>query len=174
MKTLVQPVERMTPALIRYLQKNKVKVLALTARPLTLANRSVEQLSSIGIDLTLTAPSAALKQRLGTEPTLYNKGILLVGPHNNKGTVLAQFIKSNTQQPISKVVFIDDKVGNVQNVDEGLKGFSFPHFELRYSAADAYVKSFNSKIGDLQWYVFQKNKIILSDSEAAKILNGQR
>lgn len=174
MKTNVQPVEKINPALIRYLQKNRITTFALTARPLVLAHRSDQELQSIGVQMHITAPKAPLQSQLGTDPTVYNKGILLVGPHNNKGTVLANFIKNFVHQPITKIVFIDDKVGNVQNVEEGLKDFSIPHFELRYSAADAYVKAFDSRIGDLQWNIFKQNDAIISDAQALQIISNRR
>ncbi len=173
LKTEVQPVEASTPALIQRLQFGHIQVVALTARPLILADRTIEQIQSLGLDLRRTAPLAPLSSNLGSEPTIYKNGIILVGPHNNKGAVLAQFIKSLVRQSISKIVFIDDKVSNVQNVNEALNTFTTPHFELRYAAADPEVKSFNSKIGDFQWKIFIQNGALISDSQAQQIIGAQ-
>lgn len=170
LKTAVQAVEKITPSLIHHLQKNRVRVLALTARPLNLTLRSVQQLQSLGINLSLTAPQAHITGQLGTEPSQYYQGMLIVGPHNNKGQILYNFIKNYVSGPISKIVFIDDKEHNVKDVDLGLGSMSTPHLEFRYGAADSKVSGFDSRIGDIEWQVFLKIGCILRDDEAIKLL----
>lgn len=170
MRTAVKAVEPQTPQLIHYLQNNKVRVLALTARPLNIALRTFQQLMSLGVNLSLTAPQAEVKTQLGTEPVIYYQGVLTVGPHNNKGQVLFNFIKNYVTQPISKIVFVDDKAHNVKDVENGLKPVNVPHFEYRYGAADKKASEFNSKIGDVQWQVFVKTGRVISDAQAQQML----
>ena len=170
MRTAVQAVERQTPTLIHYLQKNNIRVLALTARPLNITQRTSQQLQSLGLNLSLTAPPANVTTSLGTEPVIYYQGLLIVGPHNNKGQVLFNFIKNYVTAPISKIVFVDDKAHNVKDVEASLQSVTIPPFEYRYAAADKKVASFNTKIGDIQWQVFVKTGKIINDNQALEIL----
>ncbi len=168
MRTSVQAVEAMTPKLIHYLQKNKIQVMGLTARPLSLTLRSAQQLQSLGVDLAATAPvfNGAL---VSADPSAYFRGILLVGPHNNKGTVLMNFLRLS-QVKADRIVFIDDKLSNVQNVETALNGQKLPHVGLRYGAADTKVASFNAAIGDIEWKVFTQTGRVIRDQQAQEIL----
>lgn len=172
LKTNVQVVETITPKLIQHLQKNNVQVIGLTARPLNLTMRSAQQLQSLGVNLATTAP--ALTQIFSTRhPSAYFQGILVVGPHNNKGEVLMGFMNAS-QVKASRIIFVDDKLSNVKNVNDALEKQNRPHVEFRYGAADAKVAAFNTNIGDMQWNIFLQTGRIISDQQALEMLNSRR
>ena len=101
----VQPVEDLTPALIRERQKRGLKIMALTARGVEDAETTFRQLKDIGVDLTATMPR---KEDLATEQKgLYTRGVFFVGDGPDKGKTLVAFLKKIGLRP-AKVVFADD------------------------------------------------------------------
>jgi len=144
----VQPVEAITPALIREQQKRGLKIMALTARGVEDAEATFRQLKDIGVDLTVTAPR---KDDLATEQKgLYTRGVFFVGDGPDKGKTLVAFLKKIGLRP-TKVVFADDKPHHAKNVDAALTAAGIPSVSFRYGAADAKVRAFNevmSEAGD--------------------------
>ncbi len=144
----VQPVEAITPALIREQQKRGLKVMALTARDAEDAEATFRQLKDIGVDLTATAPR---KEDLATEQKgLYTRGVFFVGDGPDKGKTLVAFLKKIGLRP-AKVVFADDKPHHAKNVDAALTAAGIPSVSFRYGATDAKVRAFNevmSEAGD--------------------------
>lgn len=172
MKTQVQPVEALTPRLIQQLQMNKVQVLGLTARPLNLTLRGVQQLQSLHVNLAFTAPTLTTAL-ISAEPSAYSQGVLIVGPHNNKGEVLMNFLKA-ARIKANSIVFVDDKLHNVEDVNQALSRQGLPHIEFRYGAADAKVSSFNPEIGDVQWKIFLQTGKILNDQQASQLIHRRK
>ena len=144
----VQPVEAITPALIREQQKRGLKIMALTARGIEDAEATFRQLKDIGVDLTATAPR---KEDLATEQKgLYSRGVFFVGEGPDKGKTLVAFLKKIGLRP-AKIVFADDKPHHAKNVDAALTAAGIPSVSFRYGAADAKVRAFNevmSEAGD--------------------------
>ncbi len=160
--TAVQAVERTTPFLIRAAQERGTMIFALTARPLSLKHSTVRQLRSAGVGLK----SPVAKYSDGDSVELF-QGVLFVGPHNNKGVVLAKFFEGHKIRP-SRLIFVDDKEKHVKNMDAVFT--EIPNVNFRYGAADATVKSFSSEIANLQWGYFLDRNYLLSDLEAKNLL----
>lgn len=163
-KTGVHPVELDTPGLIRDLQKRGIAVYFLTARPTELKETTLRQLNSIGIQPN----SGGLKFTNDKEIELYH-GVLLVGPRNNKGRILAQFLDEKALKP-NKLIFVDDKEHHVKNMEAVLSQRGIVNLNYRYGAADEKVKSFRPQITDIQWSHFEKTGMILSDEEAESLM----
>ncbi|MBI3297028.1 MAG: DUF2608 domain-containing protein [Elusimicrobia bacterium] len=124
-KVRVKPVETLTPPLVAALQKDGIKVMALTARGREYESATLTQLKAVGIDLS---------------------GILFAG-EADKGKVLAAFIKDLKLKP-ARVVFADDKPHHARNVDAALTASGIPVLSLRYGAADSKVDAFNQVMAE--------------------------
>lgn len=159
--TNVELVEQTTPKLVRTLQAKGIMVLALTARPETLANVTAGQLRVLGVEFKTYSG-------FGSNETVYNSGVLYAGS-KNKGLVLRDFFSQLNIKP-NKLVFVDDKVKNVNNMDAEFGHDVFPNINFRYAAADPKVKSFSKEIAELQWSYFIDNNVLITDLEAQKIL----
>jgi len=163
--TAVVAVEDVTPALIKDAQTRGITVMALTARPLDLIAATAKQLKSVGVDFT-QKPILGHDLEIRAEDTAkLAGGILFVGPKNNKGKVLIQFLQEIELTP-KRIVFVDDKPKHVRNVEESLKSLPTTYLGFRYGAADKEVASFDAGIADVQLRFFGR---ILDDRAAAAI-----
>lgn len=162
-QTKVVAVESETPALIRDLQNRGMTVISLTARPAELSQASNQQLLSVGVKFKKIAPVVL-------ENATYDFGIIFIGPGANKGVVLQQFLKKTALFP-TRILFVDDKQKNVNNMDKAFIGTGTTNINFRYSAADAHVHSFDSEIAELEWDYFS-NYGVLIDDETAEIILG--
>lgn len=158
----INPVEDITPALVSEFQKNNIKVFALTARGFPIADLTINQLANNQIDFQKSALTKQIEIKLQDKyPALYKKGVLFVGD-NNKGILLLKFLEK-LKYKAKNIVFVDDKLKNVQNVNEALEKANIPIIAYRYGAADDRVKSFNGVAADIQHELTQK---AISNEEA--------
>lgn len=159
----IQPVEAITPSLIRNLQKKGITVIGLTARPNEQQDLSVREVRSIGVDFRATHV-ADIGNALADFPgSAYKEGILFANGQN-KGALLISVLRE-AGLTHKRVIFVDDKVKNVTNMDDALTPAGLESISFRYGAADAKVKAFDPKIADRQFAAFQKLGVILSDAE---------
>lgn len=159
--TRVKLVEEKIAAIIASLQHEKKGLIGLTTRGLGLATRTIEQLHSLKVDLSLAAPIS--KEFLLKEPrgVLYRKGILFTaGAH--KGKALATFLAEMEELP-KKILFINDKRSHIAEVEEACLALNIPFVGLRYGYLDEKVAGFSPQLAEIQWSHFGK---ILSDEEA--------
>jgi len=168
--TKVRAVEAFTPLLVANLQRQKISVLALTARPPQWSQGTLQQVASLGINFSRTAPqmNSALFHN-----GFYTHGVLFLPAGAEKGKVLIQFLKQAHLNP-SRVLFIDDKVHNVQSVDMALTQVKIKSLSLRYGAADAKVKSFNPALADFEHQYFLRYRLFLSDEAALQMMTPRR
>lgn len=169
--TEVRPVEKITAETIKRAQENGVMVMALTARPYELAEATLRQLNSIGVDFSKNPP---IKKDIdfGNGFGRYYKGIFFASTTqngnfiaHNKGSVLLRFLEKLGYTP-QKIMFVDDRKNNVENVNTALaqKGLDCQCF--RYGAADMQYKMFDSSIAKIQFDHLNK---LLQDKEAGKL-----
>jgi hypothetical protein len=160
----MQPVEASTPALVQNLQRTAgIKLIALTARPFELRYRTRLQLRKLGISFE-TPESHNIAAKLPPE-LHFDRGILSIGPTQNKGEVLKSFIISNGEI-FDRVLFVDDKAKHVHNVESALADLPVENINFRYGAADPKVKSFNAYIADRQLEIFQRTGRLINDQSA--------
>lgn len=165
----VQLVEAYTPDLIESLQDRGIPTLGLTARPHTFTNESLSQLERLGVDFTRNTIGDADLVLHGRDKAIYRAGLLSVGS-NNKGKMLLALMQKVGFSP-TRVIFIDDKIKNVTNVDHAMNDASIPVFAHRYGAADWKVKHFDAKLADFQWNHFRKFGVVLSDAKAKTLMH---
>lgn len=142
----VVPVEVLVPEWIRERQGEGITIIGLTSRGEALAAATTEQLSSIGVNLSATAPAALLPQPscdgdnqfcnshaaeqlplAGSEekgssnvfPHLYTAGVLYAGLFKDKGSVLVDFLHHHHQQ-YRNIVMVDDLEKNLLSVRDAL------------------------------------------------------
>jgi hypothetical protein len=157
--TWLVPVEKNTISVINSLQDKGVSVIALTARSLELAHRTLEQLQHMGIFFTRTDPYECPITYGNTKPGLYIDGIIFSGNYD-KGEMLVHWFKQSNYRPI-KVIFIDDKLKNLHSVEKALHDRNYPFIGIRYGYSDDRVHNFSlESIAEEQTQFFNTHPIV--------------
>lgn len=138
------------PALLRSLQARNVRVLGLTARTHDIAEVTRRQLASVGIDLSAGSPRRGPWRARLRDVARYLDGIVFAGEHNDKGQVLAAFLRDLPRRP-ARVLFVDDRDKHVRAVGAALSRAGIPCVAFRYSAADDEVARFDASAADRQY-----------------------
>lgn len=149
----VKPIEATSLSIISQAQKMGSPVMALTSRNPALKGVTERQLSLTGIKFTQSFgklksfifPRAF--QKNFRDDAVFDRGVLFVGG-NKKGTVLENFFHVAKFLP-KKIVYVDDKRGHVENIEQVCKSMSIPYTGFRYGALDEKVKKYTSKISKL-------------------------
>ena len=152
LKTKVLPVESTTPGILKALAKRGIKTLGLTARPLVLMDRTLEQLKSVQVSLTGTTAKPNID--FGKGSVGYQGGVLFVGAHGSKGQILKQYLESNPLKNIKRIVFIDDRSKHTKTMDEAFAGSAYEVKALRYGAIDPIVKALDMNKAKQEWEDF--------------------
>jgi predicted phosphatase len=150
-----QPVESITIEIIKELQNSGVIVVGLTARSFEICDRTIEQLNSMGIDLS---HASLWHEQLWHDCHLeycHKDGIIFCNG-NDKGTVLTQLFERLNYKP-TKIIAVDDKERHLQSIARALH----PKIEfvgIRYAHLDEKVRNFDSIAADeelLEWIIWQ-------------------
>lgn len=166
----VRPVEKLTPYLISYLQNQGIPMVGLTARPLDWKENTLKQLDSVAVDFTRT-PFFPSDTPVGpTHAGLYYHGVIFMDKEGDKGEYLVSFLKQAGSN-VTNVIFVDDKIGNVQSIENALNKTNLNHVSFRYGAADPEVQSFRADIAGLEWNYFLQSGNFLNDTSAEEIIN---
>jgi hypothetical protein len=165
--TDIQIVEEGTDQIIDTLQKKNIAVMGLTTQGLALATRTIQQLQSLTINLSRTAPSQQDQYFMNENGVLYRHGILFTSG-TPKGKAFLKLIDILGCQP-QHIVFINDKAKHLSDVEEGVEARGIDFVGLRYSFSDQRVATFNKDIAEIQWR-YSTFEHLLSDSEAEEIL----
>ncbi|MDP1880688.1 MAG: DUF2608 domain-containing protein [Parachlamydiaceae bacterium] len=167
--TSVKIVEEGTEEIVREMQKNNIVVMGLSTQGLALATRTVIQLKSLSIDLTITAPASQDHYFInGEQGVLYRHGILFTCG-TPKGPALLTLLDMIGFCP-KNIVFINDKIAHLQDLEKSAESKNINFIGLRYSYSDERVLNFNREIADIQWKHSTFNRLI-SDEEAASLLH---
>jgi hypothetical protein len=161
--TGVCAVEEYTSSIVADLQKKGVCLMGLTTQGMALATRTVQQLASLGMDLSLTAPRQEDYYFLNGRGVLFHRGLLFTAG-SAKGKAVLSFLAACDYQP-QQVVFINDKRSHLEDVENALSDRGIPFVGLRYSYGDARVAAFDPHVADVQWNC-SSFAHILSDEEA--------
>ena len=158
----VKPVEENeTLKIIKQLQKQKIHVMALSARSFPMIDNTFRQFKEMNIDLTQTSLSnQTMNFKKFKFPAKYNKGILFIG-NNNKGKLLKTYLSSISFEP-SKIVMIDDKEHHLKKIETEFKGTKISFIGLRYAFLDSKVKNFVLKNSEIPINMISKSKDIFS------------
>jgi hypothetical protein len=150
------------PRIIQNIQQQGHIVLGLTARYPEEAQYTHAQLDRVGIRFN----SGDHQKMLLDGPVLYENGILFCGNYNKKGETLINFLKIIKLKP-KKIVFIDDKLSHIKNLENILTSFNIDYVGIRFSKADKRVNEYDQALADLQWRLFPS---FVTDEEAQQLL----
>lgn len=149
------PIEPLTADIIRELQNSGVIVIGLTARSFQVAERTIEQLYNIGIDLS---HASLWHEELWHDCHLsycHMNGIIFCDG-NDKGKVLCEVFERINYCP-AKIIAIDDKERHLNAIAKAV----CPCIEfvgIRYTHLDEKVRNFDSVAADeelLEWIMWQ-------------------
>lgn len=146
---LIQPE---TPQLLKQLDLPHIYMYALTARSFEIIPRTVKQIKNMKITFK---PHVYAPKKLYLsikKPAYYYKGILFAG-RNNKGELLLLFLKTLGITP-DRIIFIDDKMHNILDVERALQKTNIEFVGVRYSRCDQIVNAFDvtSTFNDLKQF----------------------
>jgi hypothetical protein len=145
----VKPLEEdFVPSLLA-LQKRGVVVMGLTHRHPTVALPTISQVASLDVDFAITAPSKDAFNIPAQHPAYYVQGILFCSDFNLKSDIFFTFIDAIKKSP-KKVVFIDDRKKNVEEVVENLSKFGIECTGIYYTAIDHVEPVYSREVADVQ------------------------
>jgi hypothetical protein len=130
--------------------------------------KNAQQLSSIDVNFNNRSVENIYPD-LATDSEYFN-GIFFanIEPKDN---YLLHLFKTNSTLP-QKVIFIDDKLSQVESVANALAELVMPHESYFYSATDKKGKNFNPLIANIQLYYFydpsSRLKTMISISQLAR------
>lgn len=148
------PVEEDTPAYIRYLQEKRFMVMGLTTRSACMTIPTQNQLKSMNIDLTSSAPQKEELLFLNGHEVKYRYGMLFTsGTH--KGNAFLTFLNLVSdvfqRDAFDTVLFINDKEKDLQQLQEGVDRLGKSYIGIRYSHTDEEVRTSNMEEADRQF-----------------------
>ena len=164
--TLVKLVEPGIDGIVQDLQEKEYTVMGLTTRGLSMSTRTVEQLETVNVDLSKTAPTQEEIFFMNKRGVLFRGGTLFTAA-SHKGEALRKLLDAAGYQPTS-VMFINDKYSHLVPVEEYCSQYGIPFVGIRYGYTDEKVKNFRKQIAEVQFYHFGH---ILSDEAAERILH---
>lgn len=162
----VNPVEPVTAAVVQKFQQRAQNVIGLTTRSTELAYRTFEQLKGLGIDL---AKASIKDSTIGLSTHFaysYIEGVLFTQV-KHKGQMLKELCQALDYHP-QKIIFINDKLKYVAQLEETFPEMGITYLGLRYAACDADIQNYDSKVTQLQLECFQN---MLSDEQALTLLD---
>ena len=160
----VLPVDKSTKELIDGLKADGHKVMILTVRSLCLVNSIFRQLKSVKIDIEEgSIPEDGINLDLAKVGATYCKGVLLCNGYY-KGQALKAFLAGKPKLKVKNIVFVDDKLKNIDSVKATTQEMGINFVGIRYGLTDTRTKA----------YVLDKNskslvqKILTDNSEETK------
>lgn len=171
----VKPVEESIPNLIHELQNQCIPAFAFTARGRTewyttqienIDFLTKEQLMSIGIDFETTVIPFELQ---GLDPACFMDGIIFAS-HIEKGLLLEKLLIERAYHP-SAIIFVDDKMKNVQSMEAAAESLGVPFIGFWYKRAELNNEDFDPVITTLQLRELVTNQNILSDEDAKALIS---
>lgn len=160
----VKPLEDHFVSGLLTLQSKGITIMGLTHRQPPIAHSTVRQVKSLGFDFFKTAPFKKCFSLPAKTPTLYIRGILFVGDYNRKIDVFETFLFMIKKTP-SKVVFIDDKRKNVEEL-EAITKHGIVYTGVHYTAIDYAHPIYDPEIAYIQSVFFECLGQILTNEEA--------
>lgn len=159
----VKLLESETPEILKSIQKSNKNVFVLTARPGNIHQLSEKELNSLNMNFSSNHNIKPLKLSRHGE-AVYRDGIISA-ELTGKGRTLQEFIKLSKFDiaKIKQIVFIDDKSSNIEDIKNTATKLGINYVGLRYSAADADVKSFSSNIADTQLTILKQCGKVIAD-----------
>jgi hypothetical protein len=131
-KVVFTPMEEVTVSEIHDLQAAGFHVLVLTAQFKDVSDITLFSLRTLGLEF-LNSSRRFQENPFGQESDiLFKNGVIFAGYQNDKGEVLKQLLHVNQFTP-SKLIFIDDEIKNIRNMEKAFSNGPIPNFNFHYS-----------------------------------------
>jgi Protein of unknown function (DUF2608) len=160
----VMPLEDNFVPTLLLLQSKGITIMGLTHRQPSVLDSTARQVNSLGFDFSLTAPSKDSFSIPAKTATLYHQGILFVGDYNKKIDVFEPFLSIIKKSP-KKIVFIDDKRKNVEELETLIK-HGIEYIGVYYRAIEDAKSVYLREVAEFQYKFFDK----IMSNEAALLL----
>lgn len=153
--------------ILQDVKKRAYGFIALTSRQPMAAEITTWQLHKFGIDFGRSSLSPLFFISSQQYPALYREGILFAHDFNRKGEVFFHWMEQiraqiNRKNAIKRVVFIDDKIKNLQSMAAAAQHLGLEFIGVRYSAGDAFKRKIDPMLVEKEREILSNN---LSDSE---------
>lgn len=144
-----------SPQVVKNLQKKGAYVMGLTSRSIPIMERTIEQLNNLGIDLSKSSVFDKSLDLVGKYKGKLYKAVIFTGS-NNKGKMLFIFFDKIGYIP-KKIIFVDDKLKNVQDVEKEAAKRGIEYIGIRFSKLDGWKNKFDPTVAKKQLYNFKVN-----------------
>lgn len=161
----VKACEKSCVSLLLSMQNRGIVIMGLTHRQPSMSDVTVNQVASLGFDFSKTACFKHTFVMPANPSILYSQGILFVGDFNKKGEVLVSFFDVANQMP-KRIVFIDDKKENVEEVQYTLSSHQIEYVGVHYTAVENSTPIYSREIARFQQQLLKK----MISNESAKLL----
>lgn len=145
----IKPIESSIFQWLNQVNELRTSTIALTGRSPQIAPITLEQLQKHGFCFSNWSHIEKRFQEVKIENVYLEKGVLFVGPRNNKGKVLKQFLHWQ-EKSFSQIIFLDDQISYLKQVEEIASELNLPYVGIRYSGADQNVQNFDLEIAKQQ------------------------
>ncbi len=169
--------------IMQYLEYNNIPSIALTyffvgtlGKIKSTADWRINELANFGVKFNygfckFDQIELNTLPKVGEYYPLYKQGILFC-LQPNKGLVLKTFLEQINWVPL-KVVFIDDKIGNLQSVQEELMAKNIEFIGLHYTGALDLPREVDEKLVGFQHEYLMEHGEWLTDQKALIILKNK-
>lgn len=165
----VKPIEEaFIRALIQFQRQGNI-VMGLTHRQPSIADSTLRQLNSLGLNFLSSAPIKNSLVVSSATPTLFEEGVMFTGEYNKKGEILVRFLSIIDKLP-KKIVFFDDKISHVQDVESALAELDVEYLGVHYTACEHVEKVYSPEIAEFQ---LKMTKTILSNEQALLLMDSR-
>ena len=161
-KLNVVPVENEVLALLKTLEDKGIKHFALTARSAILKNVTSKQVQTLKHNFSKSFP---VQNDLTKIENHLHEGIIFSGDVP-KGELLKTIVE-NSPDEFDHIVFVDDKLYNLESIEKSFTNNPIKLESFRYGAADVFVNNFNPVVADLQYSFIQESNQLVVENELA-------
>lgn len=162
----VQPLEEDFIPFLTKLQNRGIVVLGLTLRQPMVADSTMRQVDSLGLDFLKTAPVQEDFDIPAKSHAIYLKGALFASDYNKKSEIFETFLSMTNQMP-KKIFFIDDKRKNVEELEQMAAKLGIEYIGVYYTAIEKADPVYFRDLAAFQYKMLEK---ILSNEAAMHLM----
>lgn len=149
-------IEEYVPVLIKNLQNQGIRIIAITARDMCLAEATFRQLNKIDVDFSSAQDvDGGLKLEIGKPAEVYlHKGIIFCSGQP-KGDCYAAYLKLMSDHP-EKIIMVDDKRKHLESVAAIAAKNDIAFIGYRYGYLDKQVNEFDLALAHQELMVLEE------------------
>lgn len=148
-------VESNTPVVLEQLRKAGVDFIGLTAKPMHVWHRTLDQLAALNVTFNFPdMKSSFLYLNKGVNPAFYDKGVMFCDWQNKKHDALTKFFEKCSYHP-DVVIFLDDDWKYLQGMEKKMEQEGIIFEGVRVSACDKFIQDLNYEEAQKQLVEFK-------------------